>query len=154
HQGELLAESVGKATTGCAARCSGAESNEEPAMAWKSGAETPRQSPWRDRMGWASRTREPRRAAISEVENAASAPPPADGEASAVENTGLGMSECLTQLVQPYLRGGESLEDFKTLVSLAASAWNLTTLPERERERAIQKALKKGRIEAAVPFRN
>lgn len=50
------------------------------------------------------------------------------------------VSECLVELIRPYMRDGMSRRDYEALVGLGALAWNLTLLPAEDRERELQSA--------------
>jgi hypothetical protein len=48
------------------------------------------------------------------------------------------MSQRLIQLAQPYLNGGENLEEYRKEMSLASLAWNLSLFPADSREERMK----------------
>ena len=56
------------------------------------------------------------------------------------------LSERLVDLIAPYREDGLTGDDYKALIAAAASAWNLSLLPEQERQEALGQAFRKARI--------
>jgi hypothetical protein len=51
------------------------------------------------------------------------------------------MSQRLIQVAQPYLNGGDNLDEYRKQMSLAATAWNLSLFPPDSREEHMMKSL-------------
>jgi hypothetical protein len=51
------------------------------------------------------------------------------------------LSECLVDVIEPYRSDDFDREAYSNLVTLAATAWNLSVFPKEERESAILRAL-------------
>lgn len=57
------------------------------------------------------------------------------------------ISQCLIQVAQPYLNGGDNLDEYRKELSLASIAWNLSLFPPDSREEHIMKSLDPQAIE-------
>jgi hypothetical protein len=51
------------------------------------------------------------------------------------------MSQRLIQVAQPYLNGGDNLDEYRKELSLASTAWNLSLFPPDSREEHMMKSL-------------
>jgi hypothetical protein len=51
------------------------------------------------------------------------------------------MSQRLIQIAQPYLNGGDNLDEYRKELSLASTAWNLSLFPADSREEHMIKSL-------------
>jgi hypothetical protein len=51
------------------------------------------------------------------------------------------MSQRLIQVAQPYLNGGDNLDEYRKELSLASTAWNLSLFPPDSREEYMMKSL-------------
>lgn len=49
------------------------------------------------------------------------------------------VSECLVEIIRPYMRDSMSRRDYDVLVGLCALAWNLSLLPAEDRESELQR---------------
>ena len=88
-------------------------------------------------MGWASRRRQERRS------NAGSHPL---RQESRRPTDDLRLSERLVDLIAPYREEGLTSQRYETLIGAAATAWNLSLLPEAERPAALRGAFRKAEI--------
>jgi hypothetical protein len=88
-------------------------------------------------MGWASRRRqEPGSNARDHHVRRASRRPKED----------LRLSERLVDLIAPYLDGGFAAERYEMLIGAAATAWNLSLLPEAERPVALRQSFRRVKV--------
>lgn len=51
------------------------------------------------------------------------------------------LSQRLIQVAQPYLNGGDDLDEYRKELSLASTAWNLSLFPPDAREENMMKSL-------------
>ena len=51
------------------------------------------------------------------------------------------LSQRLIQVAQPYLNGGEELDEYRKELMLASAAWNMSLLPPESREDYLLKSL-------------
>ena len=51
------------------------------------------------------------------------------------------MSQRLIHIAQPYLNGGDDLDEYRKELSLASTAWNLSLFPPDSREEHMMKSL-------------
>ena len=51
------------------------------------------------------------------------------------------MSQRLIRVAQPYLNGGDNLDEYRKELSLASTAWNLSLFPPDSREEHMMKSL-------------
>lgn len=53
------------------------------------------------------------------------------------------MSQRLIQVAEPYLDGGDNLDEYRKKLSLASIAWNLSLLPADSREELMMETLER-----------
>jgi len=58
----------------------------------------------------------------------------------------LRLSERLVDLIAPFREDGLTGDDYKELIAAAASAWNLSLLPEPERQAALDQVFRNARV--------
>ncbi len=87
-------------------------------------------------MGWASRYRR----------SLGQRPAPERGTRRRVPKDDLRISERLVDIIAPYREDGLGLHEYRALIGAAATAWNMTLLPENERGPALQGALRDIRV--------
>ena len=88
-------------------------------------------------MGWASRRRQERGS------NAGSHPLLRE---SRRPKDDLRLSERLVDLIAPYREEGLTSRRYEMLIGAAATAWNLSLLPEAERPAALRRAFRKAKV--------